>query len=74
MELSFDDAGSLRQVLASGAAQVRLRLSEGGPEEEVSLNQIEGERLEIDLQEGVVHTVRVLDEVEGRFEPTGRGD
>ncbi len=74
MELSFDDAGSLRQVLASGAAQVRLRLSEGGREEEVSLNEIEGEGLEIDLQEGVVQTVRVLDEVEGRFEPTGRGD
>ncbi len=74
MEMSFDEEGVLSRIVASGGARVRLRLAGGGSEgEEVSLNDVKGERLEIRMREGVVEAVQVLDGVEGRFEPGGRG-
>ena len=74
MEMSFDEDGILSRIVASGGARVRLRLSDGRGGKEVSLNDVEGGRLGIDLAGGVVQTVRVLEGVEGRFEPTAVGD
>ena len=74
MEMSFDEEGVLSRIVASGGAHVRLRLAGGGPEgREVSLNDVKGERLEIRLRAGVVQAVQVIEGVEGRFEPDGRG-
>ncbi len=73
MEMSFDEEGVLSRIVASGGARVRLRLAGGGSEGEVSLNDVKGERLEIRMREGVVQAVQVLEGVEGRFEPGGRG-
>ena len=74
MEMSFDEEGVLSRIVASGGARVRLRMAGGGAEGgEVSLNDVKGERLEIRMSAGVVQAVQVLDGVEGRFEPSGRG-
>ena len=71
MEMSFDEDGTLGRILASGGARVRLRLPAGGGG--VSLNDVEGERLRIDLAGGAVRSVQVLEGVEGRFEPGAGG-
>ena len=74
MEMSFDEEGVLSRIVASGSARVRLRMAAaGGDGGEVSLNDVKGERLEIRMSAGVVQAVQVLDGVEGRFEPAGRG-
>ena len=74
MEMTFDEDGVLGRIVASGGAQVRLRLAAGGEEGGISLNDVEGERLRIDLAGGVVRRVHVLDGVEGRFEPAAGED
>ena len=72
MEMSFDEDGTLGRIVASGGARVRLRLPAAGGG--VSLNEVEGERLRIDLAGGAVRRVQVLEGVEGRFEPAAGGD
>ena len=70
MELLYGEDGVLYRVQAAGDALVRSR----SPDDVVtgdraSLNEVGGERLEVDLDSGAVVAVRVLHEIEGRFVP-----
>ena len=65
MTLYFDAAG-LRRALVKGAAELVTRLQEG---EEVSVNEVNGEELDIRFAEGSLSEVRVGPEIEGRYFP-----
>jgi hypothetical protein len=68
MELTYDDDGVLQGVVASGDALVQTRLDEEGAAGP-STNEVRGEELDVDLEEGEVVSVAVLEGVEGRFVP-----
>ena len=76
MDMRFDAAGVLRSVVAEGQAHVRSRLVDASAagEDEVSMNDVGGERLEVDLEGGAVVAVRVIDSVEGRYQPPAAKD
>jgi hypothetical protein len=71
MELNYGDDGVLHRVRAEGDARVRTRLPQDGDESgtKASFNEVTGQRLEVDLEDGAVVAVRVLDAIEGRFMP-----
>ncbi len=73
MHLSYDEEGVLHQVQAEGQALVRNRLPAAGASS-ASLNEVSGERLEVDLEGGAVVAVRVLGDTEGRFVPDDDDD
>lgn len=81
MSLAFDGVDELRRVWASGKAELTSLLaspdSSGsgptqGPTEGIetrAYNRVQGEELEIDLEDGEVSEVRVLKSIEGRYVP-----
>jgi hypothetical protein len=67
MVLVFAADGSLRQLEALGDATALSRIVD--TDGQIAINEVKGSRLLIDLQDGAVVAVRVLEKIEGRYLP-----
>jgi len=67
MVLVFAADGSLRQLEALGGATALSRIADA--DGQIAINEVKGSRLMIELQDGAVVAVRVLEKIEGRYLP-----
>lgn len=67
MILIFAPDGSLSQLVAVGGATALSRIAD--TDGQIAVNEVKGARLLIELHDGAVVAVRVLDKIEGRYMP-----